>query len=214
MLTVRRMRLLPKDQDWTPYAYLVYLIYFAAMPFLFPATAWDRILSLGSAAIALPIYFWGYWLKGRRTLWVIGAFVMLGSALGSENPAASVYFVYGASFLGKAFDKGTAYAYLGGMLARIGVEAWVLRWQSFMWIPAVVFTALVGSVVIQQVHSRRLTQKLLRAQEETEHVAKMAERERIARDLHDILGHTLSVIIFEIGTGVAAGGEGPGAGWR
>jgi two-component system, NarL family, sensor histidine kinase DesK len=66
-----------------------------------------------------------------------------------------------------------------------------------MWIPAEVFTALIGSVVIQQVHSHRLTKKLLRAQEETEHMAKTAERERIARDLHDLLGHTLSVIVLK-----------------
>jgi two-component system sensor histidine kinase DesK len=191
------MRLLPKDQDWTPYAYLVYLLYFAAIPFMVPATSWDRAVSLGSALVALPLYFCGYWLHGRRTLWVIGAFALLGSALGGTNPAASVFFVYGASFLGKAFEARTAYAYLVGLLTLIALEAWLLRWTEFMWIPAVVFTALIGSVVIQQVHSKRLTLKLLRAQEETEHLAKMAERERIARDLHDLLGHTLSIIILK-----------------
>ncbi len=36
-----------------------------------------------------------------------------------------------------------------------------------------------------------------KAQEEIEHLAKVAERERIARDLHDVLGHTLSVIILK-----------------
>jgi two-component system sensor histidine kinase DesK len=35
------------------------------------------------------------------------------------------------------------------------------------------------------------------ANEEIEHLAKVAERERIARDLHDVLGHTLSVIILK-----------------
>lgn len=38
---------------------------------------------------------------------------------------------------------------------------------------------------------------MLRAQEEIEHLAKVAERERIARDLHDVLGHTLSVIALK-----------------
>src|SRR5204863_1450718 len=33
--------------------------------------------------------------------------------------------------------------------------------------------------------------------EEVAHLAKVAERERIARDLHDLLGHTLSVIILK-----------------
>jgi two-component system sensor histidine kinase DesK len=39
--------------------------------------------------------------------------------------------------------------------------------------------------------------KLRKADEEIEHLAKVAERERIARDLHDVLGHTLSVITLK-----------------
>jgi two-component system sensor histidine kinase DesK len=35
------------------------------------------------------------------------------------------------------------------------------------------------------------------AQEEVERLAKLAERERIARDLHDLLGHTLSLIVLK-----------------
>ena len=35
------------------------------------------------------------------------------------------------------------------------------------------------------------------ANDEIEHLAKVAERERIARDLHDVLGHTLSVITLK-----------------
>ena len=35
------------------------------------------------------------------------------------------------------------------------------------------------------------------AQEEIERIAKLAERERIARDLHDVLGHTLSVVVLK-----------------
>jgi two-component system sensor histidine kinase DesK len=42
-----------------------------------------------------------------------------------------------------------------------------------------------------------MDRKLLRAQEETERMAKIAERERIGRDLHDLLGHTLSVIVLK-----------------
>ncbi len=35
------------------------------------------------------------------------------------------------------------------------------------------------------------------AHDEIEHLAKVAERERIARDLHDLLGHTLSLITLK-----------------
>jgi two-component system sensor histidine kinase DesK len=43
----------------------------------------------------------------------------------------------------------------------------------------------------------RINRQLRRANEEIENLAKVAERERIARDLHDVLGHTLSVITLK-----------------
>jgi two-component system sensor histidine kinase DesK len=45
--------------------------------------------------------------------------------------------------------------------------------------------------------SKRRDALLWRAQEEVEEMATLAERERISRDLHDILGHTLSVIALK-----------------
>jgi two-component system sensor histidine kinase DesK len=42
-----------------------------------------------------------------------------------------------------------------------------------------------------------MNRQLRKANEEIENLAKVAERERIARDLHDVLGHTLSVITLK-----------------
>src|SRR5207253_9357522 len=60
-----------------------------------------------------------------------------------------------------------------------------------------VFNVIVGGVNIHFAERSRANRKLRLAQEEVEHLAKVAERERIARDLHDLLGHTLSVIILK-----------------
>jgi two-component system sensor histidine kinase DesK len=106
-------------------------------------------------------------------------------------------FIYGASFIGKAFKPPRAWWYLAALLALIGIEARIFHYQMGCWIPAIFFSAMVGSLVIQQFHRQRLTNQLLRAQEEIEHLARVAERERIGRDLHDLLGHTLSVIVLK-----------------
>ena len=191
------MRLLPKDQDWTPYAYLIYLPIFVVTPFLIPAPAWQREAVVAATVVFFPLYFWGYWLRGYKALALIGGFALMGTAFAPIDPGASVFFVYGASFLGKAFDTATAYRLLAAMLALIALESWIFQLSPFFWIPALVFSALIGSVVVQQMRGKRLNQALVMAQDEVAHMAQIAERERIARDLHDILGHTLSVIILK-----------------
>jgi two-component system sensor histidine kinase DesK len=55
----------------------------------------------------------------------------------------------------------------------------------------------VGSGNLIAAQRMRAGQKLHLAQEEIAHLAKVAERERIARDLHDVLGHTLSVVVLK-----------------
>jgi two-component system sensor histidine kinase DesK len=62
---------------------------------------------------------------------------------------------------------------------------------------ALVFSSIVGITNIRNAEDTVLTAKLRMAHEEVERIAKVAERERIARDLHDVLGHTLSLIVLK-----------------
>jgi two-component system, NarL family, sensor histidine kinase DesK len=197
MLTLRHMKLLPKDQDWTAYVWLVYLVFFLLAPFAIGAPAWQCAAAIAGTMAALPLYFWGYWVHGRRALLVVLGFTLLGTMFAPINPGASTMFVFAATYLARIGDPPRAFPYLGVLLAVEALEAWLFRLPNTFWIPTMVFSALIGSVVIQWVHRRRLSDKLLAAQAESEHLAKVAERERIARDLHDLLGHTLSVIVLK-----------------
>jgi two-component system sensor histidine kinase DesK len=60
-----------------------------------------------------------------------------------------------------------------------------------------VFSLVVGGTNIHFGEVRRKDEALLAARTNAEHLAAVAERERIARDLHDLLGHTLSVIVIK-----------------
>ena len=110
---------------------------------------------------------------------------------------ASVFFVYAACFVGEVGEPVIAVRYLAAVLAIIGIETWILNLHPSFWIPALVFSALMGGMDIHQAQRRRMNRKLLMAHEEIEQLAKVAERERIGRDLHDLLGHTLSLIILK-----------------
>ena len=59
------------------------------------------------------------------------------------------------------------------------------------------FPVFIGAGNTFFAERNRMNRKLRKANEEVEHLAKVAERERIARDLHDVLGHTLSVITLK-----------------
>ena len=193
------MRLLPVNSEvgWTPYAWLVYVLIFLLYPFFGNASATVWAWTAFAVCIFLPLYFWGHWLEGRRTLWVIGAIAGLGCVYAPFNAGASVFMVYAACFVGQLGESSVAFRYLAALLLITGAESWLLHLPLNYWIPALGFSALLGSVDIHFTQQRRNNRKLRMAQQEIEHLAKIAERERIARDLHDLLGHTLSLIILK-----------------
>jgi len=191
------MRLIPKDValGWTPYAWLVYLAIFWFEPvFSSNTTARDWALTALGTAIFLPLYFWGYWLSGRRALIPAALITLLGILYAPINFGSSVFFVYAAAYLGCAGSAGFAFRMLLIVAAIPPIQAWFMDLPPWFWIPGTVFSLLVGGINIHYAGVRRSQAALRRSQEEVEHLAKLAERERIARDLHDLLGHTLTVI--------------------
>lgn len=191
------MQLIPKDGDlgWTPYAWLVYLIFFWLGPIFSPhTTPKDWVLTALATAVFLPLYFWGYWLPGRRALIPAGLIALLGIVFAPINFGASVFFVYAAAYLGYTGSAAFAFRLLLFVAALPPIVAWVLKLPPWFWIPGTVFSLLVGGINIHYAGVRRSQAALRRSQDEVERLAKLAERERIARDLHDLLGHTLTVI--------------------
>jgi len=190
------MRLIPKDIElgWTPYAWLVYLGIFWFFTLIGQPTPRDWLLTALGAALFLPLYFWGYWLPGRKVLFAVGGITLLGLVYAPINWGASVFFVFASGFLGQAGSASFAFRLLLLLAALPPLEAWLLDLPAFFWIPATVFSLLVGGINIHYAGVRRSQAALRRTQDEVERLAKLAERERIARDLHDLLGHTLTVI--------------------
>jgi two-component system, NarL family, sensor histidine kinase DesK len=192
-----RFRLLPPHAGWTPYGWLVYLGFFFLFPFQRPPSAWGWVANAVALSVFLVLYFRGYWLSGRRLLVLAGAIALIGSLMARINPGATVFFIYAAAFLGEVGQPKVALRWLFLLLSLVALQAWWQGWPSPMWIPPLVIGALVGGTNIHYAEARRQDDKLRIAHEAVEEMARVAERERIGRDLHDLLGHTLSLIVLK-----------------
>ena len=194
------MRLIPQDDElgWTPYAWTVYVLFFTISPGLARnATPLDWAASIGGTIALLALYFRGYWVRGRKIIPIIAARTLLGIVIFPTNIAAGVMFVYAAGFAARLDNDRAAIGTIAAIEAIVAIEVFLNHYHPFSFGWVVIFVALVGAINIHFEGVGRSQAKLRLAHDEIEHLAKVAERERIARDLHDLLGHTLSVIILK-----------------
>ncbi len=194
-----RFRLLPRNLEigWAPFGWLIWLLIFLVPLFAFPYSTAYRAVALAATALFLTLYFVGFWVEPRTLLKVSIAIAAIGAAFIPTHSGASVFFVYAASFFGEALSPKRALRALAILVGFIGAQAWWVQLPPDAWIPAVLISLVIGGTNIHFAQMRRRGARLKLAQEEVEQLAKLDERERIARDLHDVLGHTLSVITLK-----------------
>lgn len=194
-----RIRLLPDIPEigWTPYLWLVYVFFFFIDPLVRHTTPREWVVMALSMALFLYLYFRCYWEKGRGLLAVIASLVLLGAVLLPWNSGASVFYIYAAAAVGFLGPPRVAVRWLLAIVVVLLAEAWWFHTSRWGVVPGVVISLIVGAANIHFGEVSRNQRKLQLAREEVERLAKLAERERIARDLHDLLGHTLSVIALK-----------------
>ncbi|NID13916.1 sensor histidine kinase [Luteibacter yeojuensis] len=126
-----------------------------------------------------------------------GAISTLGFVLWPVNPLALGYVVIGVVLLAYA---NRLPVWLGGVaVATLVTLGWVYAFDVPMIHVLVVFGAglAAGFSNYLYVRSARRDAELRLSQAEVRRLATLAERERIGRDLHDLLGHTLSLITLK-----------------
>ncbi|AHY60664.1 sensor histidine kinase [Stenotrophomonas rhizophila] len=128
------------------------------------------------------------------------AMVAMGLALLPFYPSGISYFIFGCVMLRVCRDT-SMLRYMLQLLALNGlfvvVALWVgYPWQLVVWIPSM--GLILGIVINVERANKDRDAALQLSQEEVRRLAATAERERIGRDLHDLLGHTLSLITLKL----------------
>jgi two-component system sensor histidine kinase DesK len=177
--------------------WLVYLAQFALQPAFNPTPPIQWVLTGLAVVVFLPLYFLGYWVCGPRSVWVAAGIFLIGALFAPWNAGASVFLIYAAACVADSGEPRVAWRWIGAIFALTALESWLLHLSPFFWVPGLIFIPLIGAVVIDMHRRRKMDSRLELAQDEIDRLARIAERERIARDLHDLLGHTLSVIILK-----------------
>ncbi|HEX6820780.1 MAG TPA: sensor histidine kinase [Candidatus Sulfotelmatobacter sp.] len=187
-----------KDHGWTPLLWVVYLGFFFIDPVMSHAGLRIWLLDLAGATLFLFLYFGLFALQSPRAAIHIGGMVVLGMLFLPINGGACTFFIFASAMLPFSVKTQTA-AFLGlAIVAIVGaIEGLLLHLNGWTLFYAAVFPMIIGAGNTVFAERNRMNRKLRKANEEIEHLAKVAERERIARDLHDLLGHTLSVITLK-----------------
>lgn len=181
-------------QGWTAYLWLVYLVFFFIEWFFRPVGPVELSLGLLTVGVFVVLYFSAYRRRGPGALLHIAAMVAMAGVWSPYNAGASVLFIYGAAFAHQVGPPRRSVLLVGAIAVFAATIALWARPQPFYWMPGVLVSIMIGLANIFFSEQARRNAELRLSQAETRRLARVAERERIARDLHDVLGHTLSLI--------------------
>jgi two-component system sensor histidine kinase DesK len=204
--TCRHVSVKRQPFSWLPlkgyWGLLLFAVFGGALfvePYRRGAGALEWTLTTLGVALFLGLFFLVFVQRGRRLLWIAAGNTVLGMLFAPFNSGASILFVYAASFVPFALRGRPwhACAAIGGVVVLLGVESWLLRLPTTLWAVGIGYSLLIGAMNVWVSQQSIASERLQLAHDEIEHLAKIAERERIGRDLHDVLGHTLSVIIVK-----------------
>jgi len=189
-------RLLPQVSDigWMPYLWLVWLGFFFIPWGVQSTSAATKIATVVAIALFLPFYFRYYRARGAERWWIIGIIAALGCALTLFNGAGGGLLIYAGAFAGYSLRPRLAVVVLAALaIVAIGEYA-TLGYPLMQWVWAPVVIVMIGLANLWGAERHRQSCALRRSQDEVKRLAATAERERIGRDLHDLLGHTLTLI--------------------
>jgi two-component system sensor histidine kinase DesK len=154
--------------------------------------------------LSVPVFVWlhlcVYFYDGSnpkiRLVYVAGVFA-LGYALAPWNYSSLGYLIFGFFMIAYLVPVTQAATVILLSICGFVVELWLLGAQRESIVSVLVPSVTLAIIAIFTSYAHKHQMQMRRSQQEILRLATLAERERIGRDLHDLLGHTLSVVALK-----------------
>jgi len=187
-------RLFDPDEPW------VWLFYSPLYFFPWinkPFSTFDLAVSVTALAVLLAVYVGGARANGR---WLVGcaAIILVESIILSRLGGNwTVFTIYATSMIARLRPSRRAMGFVAGFCGTAFLAGIVQGGPPIWWMPGVFLATLVGGATVSRTALREKNLALIAAQEEVRKLTRITERERITRDLHDLIGRTLTLIVIK-----------------
>jgi two-component system sensor histidine kinase DesK len=182
---------------WMRHIWLVYSVFFLIDPIQRKSSFHWMLLAI-VFPIFLVLYFLPHYTRGHKQFAAVVAMFVLGLVYVPYNSSSFGIFIFAIATLPFCIKSPRKSLLLITAASTIILaEGLLLHMSMWIWGGAIFFSFIIGGANTAMAQEKAANAKLRLAHEEVEHLAKVAERERIARDMHDVLGHTLSVIVLK-----------------
>lgn len=180
------------------WVYLFNLLFYL-LPVFFVDYNSYQLLAIGvTLMLFLPCYFWAFRVPPHK-VWLPALFIwVLASAITPINYGSIALFAYTAFFTGFAFRLRTALPLCALQIV------WIIALATALGVDFVEFfyfssALIVGifAIGVAERHRQVAQRRDEKSAGEIKNLGQQLERERIARDLHDLLGHSLSSIALK-----------------
>ncbi|WP_083698073.1 sensor histidine kinase [Shewanella sp. UCD-KL21] len=182
----------------TAWVYLLNLIFYF-IPLWFMRDDWARVAV--SLLLILPFlygYFWAYKSSAVQGKYPIALMLVTASVATIFTSGSISFFSFAGFFIGFFYSLRSAII----SLILISIWLWLLNYMIgyeayYFPLYGMLITFVVGLLGVVEHNNERIRRQQRQSNDEIANLATALERERIARDLHDIMGHNLSSIALK-----------------
>ncbi|HDX9654852.1 MULTISPECIES: sensor histidine kinase [Bacillus] len=200
MIEKKRIEIFPKQMGFFPYMWLVYLLF--PIYHLAQASGWKLVMGSGMLILFVITYRQLYFVNKTFVLWACMQMILTLLFAFYYNAFMIFFGFFTASAIGFAPNKKEFRVLLSLLAVMLGIFIFVnmneISTTSLVNIVPMFILMLITPFGMRNFNQKKiLRNQLNEANEQIKDLVKREERQRIARDLHDTLGHTLSLITLK-----------------